>query len=144
MPKTLYLIRGVPGSGKSTLANKLSRDLCCYFWEADSWMVDEYGNYKFDPNRLKHCHMMCQRQVCRDMSRGMDVIVSNTFIKRWEADVYYTLAQVWGYDVKVILCEGNYDNVHGVPRDRVETMRSNMEAYPDQIVYKEGEPNGSW
>lgn len=133
--KTLYLIRGVPGSGKTTLARKLASDLCCCYWEADSWMTDADGNYKFDPKRLDLCHMMCQRQVCRDMSRGMDVIVSNTFIKKREADVYYVLAKVWGYDVKVICCEGNYDNVHGVPQDRVNTMRSNMEPYPNQTFY---------
>ena len=137
MSKVLYLIRGVPGSGKSTLAQKMSSELNINFYEADMWMNDVDGNYKFDPTRLTHCHRKCQQEVCWQMMRGHDVIVSNTFIKKWEADVYYALAKVWDYEVKVVLCEGNYANVHGVPQDRVNIMRSNMEPYENQTIYKE-------
>lgn len=137
MSKTLYIIRGVSGSGKSTLAEAIRRKTKSTFrWEADMWMEDDNGEYKFDPNKLSYAHQKCQQEVCRDMERGYEtVIVSNTFIKKWEADVYYTLAKVWGYDVKVILCEGNYENIHNVPKDRVAIMRANMEPYPDQIIY---------
>ena len=69
------------------------------------------------------------------MMCGNNVIVSNTFIKKWESDIYYSLAKLWDYDVKVILCNGNYANVHGVPQERVNTMRSNLEPYENQTIY---------
>jgi hypothetical protein len=65
---------------------------------------------------------------------GNDVIASNTFVKRWEADAYYALAKIWGYEVKVVLCEGNWSNEHGVPEDRVAIMKSNIEPYENQKI----------
>ena len=132
--KTLYIIRGVPGSGKSTLARRMRAELGAPYYEADMWMVDSDGNYLFDPKRLPYCHQMCQQHVCRDMIEGVSIIVSNTFIRRWEADAYYVLAKIWGYEVKVILCEGGWSNEHGVPPDRVAIMKSNVESYENQKI----------
>lgn len=138
----LYLIRGVPGSGKSTLAMNMSNsdvwggDTSVIF-EADMFMVNDQGEYHFDPLKLKYCHGRCHQFVNMAMIEKTDhIYVSNTFIKKWEADVYHTLARVWGYDVKVICCEGTYENVHGVPDNKVELMRSNMEPYENQTFYR--------
>ena len=135
MSKTLYIIRGVSGSGKSTLAEAIRRKTKSTFrWEADMWMEDDNGEYKFDPNKLSYAHQKCNQEVCRDMERGYEtVIVSNTFIKKWEADMYYMLAKLWGYRVVVHRMNNSYDNVHGVPQSKVDIMRSNMEPYPDEI-----------
>jgi len=139
--KELILVRGVPGSGKSTLARDMSNGdrsagIDTTVLEADMWMTDHDGRYKFDGNRLKYCHQMCQQMTCLHMMQGTNrIYVANTFVKKWEADVYYALAKVWGYDVKVILCDGNYANVHGVPQDRVNIMRANMEPYENQTIY---------
>lgn len=136
MSKTLYLIRGVPGSGKTTLARAMSEDLKCPHWEADMWMTGDGGQYAYDPSRVADCHNFCQRAVNRDMIVGFHaIIVSNTFIRKWEADVYYALAKLWGYQVKVICCEGNFENVHGVSKDRVNIMRANMEPYSGQTFH---------
>ena len=61
-----------------------------------------------------------------DRSGGMSAVVL-------EADVYYALAKVWGYTVTVYRMEGKYENVHGVPADRVNIMRANMEIYEGEI-----------
>lgn len=134
----LYIIRGVPGSGKSTLARNMSSgdisggDTSVIF-EADMFMVNDQAEYEFDPARLQECHRKCQQFVNMHMIEGTDhIYVSNTFIRKWEADVYYTLAKVWQYEVKVICCEGNYKNLHGVPDNKIELMRSNMEPYENQ------------
>jgi hypothetical protein len=107
-------------------------------WEADLWMCDEHGDYRFDGTRLAEVHQRCQQMVCLRMAAMREeervrIYVANTFVRKWEADVYRTLAKLWGYDVKVIRLEGNYDNVHGVPQDRVSIMRSNMEVYEGEI-----------
>lgn len=139
--KELILVRGVPGSGKSTLALDMwsgdrSAGISSTVLEADMFMVDDNGNYKFDGSRLAECHRNCQQFVNLHMMQGTErIYVANTFVKKWEADVYYTLAKVWGYDVKVYRLEGNFENVHGVPADRVNIMRANMETYGGE-VYK--------
>jgi hypothetical protein len=61
------------------------------------------------------------------------IFVANTFVKRWEADVYYALAKVWGYRVVVFRMDNNYGNVHGVPQDKVNIMKANMESYSPEI-----------
>ena len=137
--RELILIRGVPGSGKSTLALDMwsgdrSAGMSAVVLEADMFMVNENGNYQFDGTRLKECHQKCQQFVCMEMVRQTQrIYVANTFVKKWEADVYYALAKVWGYDVKVYRLEGNFENVHGVPADRVNIMRANMETYEGEI-----------
>lgn len=140
MPE-LIIVRGVPGSGKSTFARAFRDDdirhgLSSIVLEADLWMTDEEGNYQFDGTRLKECHQKCQQAACGHMMLGTErIYVANTFIRKWEADAYYALAKVWGYDVTVIRLEGNFENVHGVPADRVNIMRANMETYEGE-VYK--------
>lgn len=141
MQKELIIIRGVPGSGKSTLALDMwsgdrSAGISAIVLEADMFMVDDDGNYKFDGSRLAECHRKCQQFVNTAMIQCTErIYVANTFVKKWEADVYYTLAKVWGYTVKVYRLEGNFENVHGVPQDRVNIMRSNMEIYEGE-TYK--------
>lgn len=136
--KILYIVRGVPGSGKSTFALENakkweSQGSDASVFEADMFMVQD-GVYKFDPNKLQYAHMMCQRCVNTAMMDGVrNIFVANTFIKKWEADIYYALAQVWGYRVVVYRMDNSFNNIHGVSQDKVNIMRANMESYPGEI-----------
>jgi len=138
MKKELIIVRGAPGSGKSTYAldsmdfNR-DRGISSDVFEADQFMVDSQGLYKFDSLRLEECHMKCQQEVCKAMIANTEVIyVSNTFIKRCEGEVYYALAKMWGYEVIVIRSYNRYRNEHGVPQAIVEEMRANMEPYDNE------------
>ncbi|MFO0201955.1 MAG: AAA family ATPase [Alphaproteobacteria bacterium] len=141
--KILYIVRGVPGSGKSTYAKSLmAGKMSASHWETDMWFMEEVECeddcveevYKFDPTKLADYHRECQRAVCCDMQDGVEtIVVSNTFIRKWEADMYYMLAKLWGYRVVVHRMNNSYDNVHGVPQDKVDIMRCYMEHYPDEI-----------
>ena len=124
----LYIIRGVPGSGKTTLAAKmLDRAMIDSFYEADDHMVDDSGNYRFDPSRLKHCHNECQRSVRHALRNEWSVAVSNTFTRKWEMQPYLDMAEELGIQVTVLVCQGEFDNVHGVPADKVRVMRERFE-----------------
>jgi len=122
--KQLYIIRGLPGSGKTTLAHKLSPIVC----EADQYFVRD-GVYNFEPTLLKEAHKWCQMQVVQSMQNGAPIIaVSNTSTQKWEYQQYLDWAQQFGYTVFVIVCQNDFGNIHGVPPEATERMRSRWEA----------------
>lgn len=122
--KVLTLIRGLPGSGKTTLAQKLAR--YAEHVEADMYFTKN-GEYNFNPAYLREAHQWCQDCASRKMEAGDDVIVSNTFVRLWEMDAYLTLARTHGYTVQIIECKGRFENVHGVPADKLREMRLRWE-----------------
>lgn len=131
--KLLRIIRGLPGSGKSTLARTLyetavlqGRESCVC--EADHFMLDENGEYKFDRSKIEMCHIRCIESVSRAMERGTsEVIVSNTSVKNWERQPYLDLAEKFGYEVQEIIVKGTFGSIHGVPQATLETMKRNFE-----------------
>lgn len=138
MNKTLYLIRGVPGSGKTTMAEYIG-DAVVYAagswgeiipmarFEADQFFETDTG-YKWAQDRLGDAHIWCQSQARNAMETGIpNVLVSNTFIKQWTLEPYRSLARVYDYTVFEIVCRGSFQNIHGVPDDKVEAMRRAFE-----------------
>lgn len=123
--KMFYIIRGIPGSGKSTLARKLAPDA---HYEADAYMVDANGEYAFDPKRLSEVHQKCYEAVRNALLNGAEnVAVANTFVKRWEYQKYVDLAVELGVAYEIIVCNGGYQNIHGVGDDVIQRMKNNWE-----------------
>lgn len=123
--KMFYIIRGIPGSGKSTLARKLAPNAA---FEADAYMVDSNGNYAFDPKRLSEVHQKCYDAVRSAlMADSGAVAVANTFVKKWEYQKYVDLANELGIKYEIIVCNGGYQNIHGVPDEAIQRMKNNWE-----------------
>jgi predicted kinase len=132
----MTLIRGVPGSGKTTKALEiLEKEQNTDHWEADMFFERD-GEYKFNPRLLGKAHAWCQKKTKESLKAGRNVIVANTFIKKWELEPYLLLAVDYNADVNYITCTGNYKNIHGVPEDKVESMRNNLEGYEEAIRVK--------
>lgn len=127
---TLYLIRGVPGSGKTTLAKKTGIP---DHYEADMFMEANNGYNPFKPELLKEAHAWCLQKTAEALHGGRDVVVSNTFIKLWELQPYKDLAKSLGIKVVVTNAIGSYDNVHGVPKEKIQQMRNNFE-YENMLI----------
>jgi predicted kinase len=124
--KELILLRGLPGSGKSTLANAIGG----VHFEADMYFVDDNGNYKFEPARIKDAHAWCQNKVKLSMESGADkIVVSNTFTMDWEMEHYNMLAKANGYRVHSVIVENRHGGVneHDCPPDKIEIMRERFE-----------------
>ena len=119
--RILYLVRGVPGSGKTTYAKTLGIPA---HYEADMWF-EENGGY--DPSKIGKAHHWCQRMARAAMEAGRPCVVSNTFTRLWEMDYYREEAKRLGYEVREIVMLGEWQNVHGVPEDKVRQMRERFE-----------------
>lgn len=129
--KNLILLRGLPGSGKSTTAKLLGAGSSgTAHYEADMFFMRD-GEYKFDFSQIKEAHKWCQSSVERAMFLGHNstIIVSNTFTQEWEMDVYYKLAEEWGYRVTSLIVENRHEgvNVHGVPQETLDKMKQRFE-----------------
>jgi predicted kinase len=123
----LTIVRGLPGSGKSTLAKHLaSSKIDVVHIETDQfWMVD--GEYKFDMTRLREAHAWCQTRVREYLERDYHVVVSNTFTTQREMEPYFEMAKELGIRPQVILCQGQFGNIHNVPLDTLAKMAERFE-----------------
>ncbi len=128
----LWLLRGLPGSGKSTLAAELCEELHTDAWyEADMYFERGFGEYKFDRNLIGEAHDWCQSSVVSAMHMGThDIIVSNTFTRRWEIEPYVEMCRHNDYNLNVITCTGSWPSIHNIPMEVVENMKNRWENYP--------------
>jgi predicted kinase len=129
--KELYLIRGIPGSGKSTFAHHVWNDYA--ICEADKFFYDKEGNYNFDASKLRQAHEWCRNEVEIRMKDNVvnpqyypEIAVSNTFTQEWEMEPYFKLAEQYEYKVFSFIIENRHGgkNVHGVPDEKIEQMKS--------------------
>lgn len=128
MAQQLVLIRGLPGSGKSTLALAFVRLNFCWY-EADQYMIDSNGNYKFQQAAVPHAHAWCKTQTELALEAGFDVVVSNTFTRFWEIKPYLELAQKLNIRPAIIVAKGQWTNIHGVPEAVIANMRNRWEEF---------------
>ena len=118
--KTLVLVRGLPGSGKSTIAS--------YFKDFEHYENDQYfekdGVYNYKAELAGEAAKDCLDRVTQAMERGVDIVVTNTFLTYWEYKNYYRAAQDHGYKVHKVLCQDEFGSVHNVPPDRMAQMKT--------------------
>lgn len=127
----LIMIIGVPGTGKSTLANKMLEnfvdDMIVKHYEADMFMVNNKGEYEFNPEHLQEAHKMCQHHIMRGLKAKHCCIVSNTSRKAWERKPYLDMARECKQGVMIIKLTKLHENIHGVPVDKVKLMQDSFE-----------------
>lgn len=119
----LTLIRGVPGSGKSTMAQAMTDHV---HFEADMYMIED-GAYQYNPEKVAESHFWCRAQMREALVSGKNVVISNTFSRAHEMSAYLAIARELGVAVEVVEAKGCWQNVHGVPAERIEQMRQRWE-----------------
>lgn len=97
--------------------------------ESDMYFIDHRGEYVFNPEKLKDAHRWCQETARTLLFRGENVIVSNTFASKWEAQPYIEMADACGAQLEIQVAQGNFENEHGVPPDVIEKMRARWETF---------------
>jgi hypothetical protein len=78
-------------------------------------------------SRIKDAHQWCQDSVREKLTKGYGVVVSNTFTTQKEMKPYFDMAKEFGIRPQVILCQGNYGNIHNVPTDVLARMAERFE-----------------
>ncbi len=129
----IIIMRGLPGSGKSTWIREFHPDakVC----SADNYFIGEDGIYRFDGSKLAEAHGKCLRDYVELVTKSDNlpetIAVDNTGTRTWEISPYYTLAEAYGFDVKVVYlkCEPKFAhsrNVHGVSCEQVGKMNQRL------------------
>lgn len=142
----MIILRGISGAGKSTYVKKNFPDaVVC---SADTYFVDQDGNYNFDPSKLGHAHNHCQNSFKHALDRNQPlVVVDNTNTTMREMKPYLQMAKDHGYDVEVVRIETPLDvasrrNVHGVPYDAVKRMKGRTVDFPGEKIVSGITDNG--
>jgi len=123
--KKLILIRGLPGSGK-TVDALTYKSMGYYHFEADQFFIQN-GEYKYDPSQIGRAHAQCQLNCLNAMRNSVPIVISNTFVQRWEMEIYKQLASVFGYEVEVIVKKGTWNNIHNVSNEIIAKMKEKWE-----------------
>ena len=125
--RELILLRGLPGSGKTTLAGVLSEYGKYPVFSVDDYFTDENGRYEFRFQENHLAYKQCEECVKTAMQQGSEkILLHNTFTQEWEMEPYFKLAAANDYRVHVVTVENRHhgNNIHEIPEDHVERMRS--------------------
>lgn len=125
MEQKLILIRGLPGSAKSTLAKMLANEKCIHL-EADMYFMKD-GEYRWDGAKLGAAHQWCQSRTDDEIGNGNSVVVANTFTTQKELNPYLEIAKSYGIIPMIILMQNYFGNVHNVPQEVIDRMKSRLQ-----------------
>lgn len=138
MTVRLILIRGLPGSGKSTLAKELlAKGLVNSHFEADMFHIQADGTYVYDVTKAREAHAWCLEMTKLSLEHGKRVVVSNTFVTRSEIWPYLYL----GYPTEVLVAQGMWPSIHGVPEDVLVSMKARWEDTVTQMDIYNSRPH---
>lgn len=129
-PQFLILVCGAQGSGKSTLADKIKNIIPnSKVFENDMFVYNTANEYEWSPEKAKEAAKKCYREVSKAISEGYSVVVANTFTYAKYRNQYIQLAKNHKIEYFLVQLLGKFNNLHGVPQDKVEITRQNFEAF---------------
>lgn len=132
--KIITVLSGLPGTGKSTLSKNYIENGSAYC-SADSYFINDYGEYNWDQTKIGHAHQTCKMD-CELFCQAayQSIVVDNTSLTFKEISPYCAIAEKYGYGVNIIRTDCDvYDtvlaerNLHGVSVEVIKRMRDKMQ-----------------
>ena len=124
----LILVRGLPGTGKSTSGEGLvQHGYADVHLEADMYFVGDDGVFNYRQGEIGRAHAWCKEQTNLHLHAGKTVVVTNTFVRRWEMQFYLDLARKLRIPVEISTRKVVFKNTKNVPERIMEKMRQNWE-----------------
>ena len=99
-------------------------------FEHDAYLYTDEGEYLWTEGRMAYAYRACKRDTENAMiERCMNIVVSNVFPTQRSLKNYKKLAEEYGYGVTYIVVENRRGgvNVHDVPEDVLDSMRSSFQ-----------------
>lgn len=99
-------------------------------------MVDDAGEWNFDPTKLGICHSLCQEKFHAALrSKIANILVDNTNLVNEHRVMYVEHALAAGYEVITLVFDTDIDtalsrNIHQVPRHTLENQRKKLDLKP--------------
>jgi predicted ABC-type ATPase len=124
------IVRGVAGSGKTTYVKKNFPNMLHI--ETDMLCMQD-GKYNWNKTLSDRRHKCARDIVKLALDMNADVVVSNTFIRKWELDQYINMVPI-GYDIKVYRMCSWYGSTHDVPKETIIRMTKTFEDYDGEIL----------
>lgn len=101
------------------------------------YFEDINGKYMFDITKIKDANKWCQGQVKHALvCKQYPVVVSNTFVQKWELTPYITMCEEIGCEYIIIRLNNNYGSIHNVSIEEVEKMKEAMVDIDGEITIK--------
>jgi hypothetical protein len=100
--------------------------------ENDQFLMRD-GKYCWSKESVQDAIKWCTTSVETALQNSFDVVVANTFTKKRFIAAYEKLAMKYGAKFQVYRCTGNYQNVHGLNNEMVESFKKAMEDWPGEI-----------
>ncbi len=128
-PPLLILNRGLPGSGKSTLAYEIWLSII----PAERIETNDFfykpapvGKvFEFDKAKLTEYHARCLTKALCLLADGISVIVSNSFVSRWEMQRYINIGTDLGAICIIINNRAQFSSPHFHETEaKLEAMRA--------------------
>lgn len=130
----VVFIRGLPGSGKSTYAKTHYNGTL--HLEADMFFMK--GNaYRYNGDHIKQAHSWCFNAFVNAVKSEMDVVVCNTFTTLSELNRYIEFCNKTYTPYKIITVTGNHTNIHGVPNEVMDKMKSRWQNIVGETIVRE-------
>jgi predicted kinase len=120
----LVVIRGLPGSGKSTAAKKFIEAGYTHL-EADMYHINKKtGAYEFDLKRRATAWEWTKETASNLLYSGQNVVLSGVFPRNELLQKLKDGCNYIGVSFTVLTAEADHGNIHDVPADVLDGMRS--------------------
>lgn len=93
------------------------------------FFINDVGEYVYQADRIAEAHHWCQSMTEQALAAGESVVVSNTFVQRWEIIPYLKLAKRFKAKFEVIECHNNYGSIHGVTPKTIQAMKKRWQEW---------------